>query len=207
MTPQFVGKVGTWDPGEFMNRLLIVAILIIEHLPLYAQGQQPNIAQLKADAQKVVGIISGDKAKTQTYCQIANLGDQIDQANQEKDSKKAEDLSQKINELEKNLAPNTSRWSMTLEPGPQFQGRSGDRVDIREARTILSALTAIVRPLTPLPKLQAVARPVANKRNALTPIVGARLTLLVVAGFDIRHGNDRRCSRILTKIPSYGSRR
>jgi hypothetical protein len=36
-----------------MNRLLIVAILIIGTLPLYAQGQQPNSAEL---AQKVVGI-------------------------------------------------------------------------------------------------------------------------------------------------------
>ena len=50
-----------------MNRLLIVAILIISTLPLYAQGQQPDVAKLKADAQKVVSIISGDKAKTQTY--------------------------------------------------------------------------------------------------------------------------------------------
>jgi hypothetical protein len=53
---------------------------------------------LKADAQKVVRIISGDKAKTQTYCQIAELGEQIDQ---EKDGNKAEALSLKINELEK----------------------------------------------------------------------------------------------------------
>jgi len=44
-----------------MNRLLIVAILIIGTLPLYAQGQQPNSAEL---AQKVVGIITGDKTET-----------------------------------------------------------------------------------------------------------------------------------------------
>jgi hypothetical protein len=47
---------------------------------------------------KVVSIISGDKAKTQAYCQIANLGGQIDQAAQEKDEKKAEALIQRINE-------------------------------------------------------------------------------------------------------------
>jgi len=57
---------------------------------------------LKADAQKVVRIISGDKAKTQTYCQIAELSEQIDQ---EKDRNKAEALSQKINGLEKQLGP------------------------------------------------------------------------------------------------------
>jgi hypothetical protein len=88
-----------------MNRLLIVAILIISRAPLYAQGEQPNIAKLKADAQKVVSIISGDKAKTQTYRQINNLGEQIGEANEEQDNKKAEALSQKVIELEKNLGP------------------------------------------------------------------------------------------------------
>ena len=40
-----------------MNRLLIVAILIISTARLYAQGQQPDAAKLKADAQKVVSSI------------------------------------------------------------------------------------------------------------------------------------------------------
>jgi hypothetical protein len=48
-----------------MNRLLIVAILVISTVPLFAQGQQPNTAKLKADAQKVVSMISSDKSKTQ----------------------------------------------------------------------------------------------------------------------------------------------
>ncbi len=85
-----------------MNRSLIVAILIIDTLPLYAQGQQPNAAEL---AQKVVGIVGGDKTKTQTYCQVLDLSDELDQVFQQKDRKKAEDLSQKINELQTKLGP------------------------------------------------------------------------------------------------------
>jgi hypothetical protein len=88
-----------------MNQLLIAGILVISTMPLSAQGQQPNVAKLKADAQKVVSIISGDKAKTQTYCQIANLGEQMDQAVHEKDKKKFEELAQRINEGEKQLGP------------------------------------------------------------------------------------------------------
>jgi len=38
-----------------MTRPLTVAILLISIVPLFAQGQQPNVAKLKADAQKVVG--------------------------------------------------------------------------------------------------------------------------------------------------------
>jgi hypothetical protein len=60
---------------------------------------------LKADVQKVVSIIKGDKAKMQTFCQISDLGDQIGEADEQKDRKKAEALAQKMNELEKQLGP------------------------------------------------------------------------------------------------------
>jgi hypothetical protein len=88
--------------GFNMNRLLVVAILIIGILPLYAQSQQPDAAEL---AQKVVGIVGGDKTKTQTYCQVLDLSDELDQVDRQKDREKAEDLSQKINELQKTLGP------------------------------------------------------------------------------------------------------
>jgi hypothetical protein len=48
-----------------LNRLLIVAILLISTAPLYAQRQQQNVAKLKADARNLVGIIGGDKTRTQ----------------------------------------------------------------------------------------------------------------------------------------------
>jgi hypothetical protein len=88
-----------------MNRLLTVAILAISIAPLYAQGQQPDVAKLKADAQKVVSIISGDEAKIQTFCQMLILGKQIDEAIEEKDIKKAEELAQRVSEREKQLGP------------------------------------------------------------------------------------------------------
>jgi len=70
---------------------------------LYAEAQQPNTAKLKADAQKLVSNIRGDKAKTQAYCQINSLGGQMVEAIQEKDDKKAEALFQRVNNLEKQL--------------------------------------------------------------------------------------------------------
>jgi len=88
-----------------MNRLLIVAILIISTARLYAQGQQPDAAKLKADARNVVSIITRDKAKSQTYCQVLDLSDELDQVDRHKDPKKAEDLSQKVDDLQKNLGP------------------------------------------------------------------------------------------------------
>jgi hypothetical protein len=88
-----------------MRTALIIAILIISTAPLYAQGAQPDATKLKADARNVVGIIGGDKAKTQAYCQIAIVGEQMNQAVQAKDKKKFEELAQKLPELEKSLGP------------------------------------------------------------------------------------------------------
>lgn len=88
-----------------MNRLLIVGVLLLSTVPLWAQAQRPNMAKLKADAQKAVNDIRGDKAKTQAYCQINSLGAQMVEAAQEKDSKKAEALFQRVDDLEKQLGP------------------------------------------------------------------------------------------------------
>ena len=88
-----------------MRTVLIIAILIISTAPLYAQGAQPDAAKLKADARNVVGIIGGDKAKTQAYCQIAIVGEQMNEALQAKDKKKFDELAQKLPELEKSLDP------------------------------------------------------------------------------------------------------
>ena len=86
-----------------LNGLLIVAILVISTAPLYAQRQQQNVAKLKADARNAVGIIGGDKAKIQTYCQIMDLGRQMNQAVREKGRKKAKALSQEIVQLGQQL--------------------------------------------------------------------------------------------------------
>ena len=88
-----------------MNRPLIIALLVVSMVPLYAHAQQPDMVKLKADAQKVVSIVRGDKAKTEAYCQINELAEQIGEAQQEKDSKKAEELSRQVMQLEIKLGP------------------------------------------------------------------------------------------------------
>jgi hypothetical protein len=86
-----------------MNWPVIVGSLLIS--TLHAQAQQPDAAKLKSDAQKVVGSIRSDKAKGQTCCLLDSLGEQIDQATQQNDTKKVVALGQKANELEKQLGP------------------------------------------------------------------------------------------------------
>ena len=88
-----------------MNRPLIIALLVVSMVPFYAHAQQPDMVKLKADAQKVVSIIKGDKTKTDAYCQINELAEQIGEAEQGKDSKKAEELSRQVMQLEIKLGP------------------------------------------------------------------------------------------------------
>jgi hypothetical protein len=88
-----------------MNLKLIVAIWVIAAVPLCAQAQNPSAAKVtKADVQKVVEMISGDKAKSQTYCDLIKLGDQFEEVDP-KDTKKANELNQQMSELAAKLGP------------------------------------------------------------------------------------------------------
>jgi hypothetical protein len=89
-----------------MNRLLIVAILMLSKAPLYAQGQLGNIAKLKEDALNAVGIIGADRGKTQSYCEIVDLlGRHLGRTDEEKNKKKTKALAQRIDRLQKRLGP------------------------------------------------------------------------------------------------------
>lgn len=90
------------------NTATVVAILAISVVPVYAQNQQPDIAKLKANAQNAFKIISSDKHKIQTFCKMADLGNQLDQADRVHDTKKVEEVSQKMDELEGKLPEYTA---------------------------------------------------------------------------------------------------
>ena len=87
-----------------MNSKLIIAILVIAAMPLGFFTLRAHQVT-KADAQEVLKIISGDKAKTQTYCDMTRLDEQIKQAKEKKDSKTVNELSQKLDLLEERLGP------------------------------------------------------------------------------------------------------
>jgi hypothetical protein len=68
-------------------------------------------------AQKVVSIISGDKAKLQTYCAMTKLAKQMDQAYEKKDDKMADELSQKIDTIGKTLGSEYAALIEGLQDG------------------------------------------------------------------------------------------
>jgi len=82
---------------------VVVAILLIAAVSVGAQAQSPSVPKVnKDDAQKVATIIRGDKAKTQTYCDIQKLAEQMERA---ENIKLVDELLQKIETMEKTLGP------------------------------------------------------------------------------------------------------
>jgi hypothetical protein len=80
----------------------------------------------------MVKIISGDKLKIQTYCQILDLHDQIDDANLSQDTKKATELSKQVDELEKKLGSEFSTLADDLkdiDPNSQDGREIGSIID------------------------------------------------------------------------------
>ena len=76
------------------------AILAISAAPMHLQAHEPSADTLKAEARNLAKIISGDKRKSQTYCKIVELNDQIDE---KEDPIEARKLTQKRDKLGKKL--------------------------------------------------------------------------------------------------------
>jgi hypothetical protein len=86
-----------------MNLKAVIAILLTAAVPVCAHAQNPMVS--KGDAQKVVTIISGDKIKTQAYCDIHKLAQQLVEAHEKNDGEKVNELFEKIRTLEKTVGP------------------------------------------------------------------------------------------------------
>jgi hypothetical protein len=86
-----------------MSLKVVVAILLIAAVPVCADAQNPKVS--KGDTEKIVTIISGDKIKTQAYCDIHKLAQQLVEAHVKKDGEKVNELFGKIQTLEKTVGP------------------------------------------------------------------------------------------------------
>ena len=95
-----------------MNLKLVVAVSLFAALPMVAYAQQKNAPPppsapkpTLAAVQKVVQMISGDKAKLQAYCDIGKLQEQMEAAYKKKDNKTGEALGAKIEALGQQIGP------------------------------------------------------------------------------------------------------
>ena len=92
-----------------------------------------------AAAQKVVKTISGDKAKTQTYCDISKLGSQIEDAEQKRDMNRIDELNKKMDEMATKLGPEYVALMTRLE---DIDPNSKEALEIGSAFDTLDKLCA-----------------------------------------------------------------
>jgi ABC-type transporter Mla subunit MlaD len=119
-----------------LKLLAAISALAISALAHAQQGgPQPNVPKpTKADAQNVVQIVTSDKVKTQAYCDLTKLYDQVEEAAQKNDNKTLETLNKQADALLHKLGPEYSKLIDGLE---QVDPKSSEAT---EFMTILSEL-------------------------------------------------------------------
>ena len=99
-----------------MNLKLIAAIIVLAAVPALAQAQGKKATV--ADAQAVVKLIKADKGKVKIYCDISKLNDQIEEADKKKDTKKVDELSDKVDDMSKQLGPQYAALQAGMQDMP-----------------------------------------------------------------------------------------
>jgi peptidoglycan hydrolase CwlO-like protein len=90
-----------------LKLFVAVTISITASIAAFAQSHEPDnpAPPTIEDLQKLVRAISGDKARLKTYCELGNLYEQLDKAQEKNDTKEFDALGAKIDILEQQVAP------------------------------------------------------------------------------------------------------
>ena len=103
-----------------MNCKLVIAVALVAIIPVGAFAQtdgadtkvpKPTIA----DAQKLVQMISSDKAKLKAYCDLGKLQEQMESAYQKNDTKALDALGAKADSLAEQIGPEYAKLVDGLE--------------------------------------------------------------------------------------------
>jgi hypothetical protein len=129
------------EPCMKLKLAAAISALVISALAHAQQGgPQPNVPKpTKADVQNVVQIVTTDKVKTQAYCDLSRLYDQIQAAEQKEDGNTIQALSKQADALVDKLGPEYYKMIDGL-----------DQVDLTssEGKEIMSILSGLDKPCT-----------------------------------------------------------
>jgi hypothetical protein len=121
--------------------VLAVAALAAATVLAQAQGAPPNVPKpTTADAQKVVQIVSADKAKAQAYCELAKIDDQMAALDPKKDEKKLDALSAQADALADKIGPEYVKLMQGLDQ------IDPDSAEGKQFGTILAQLDKLCSP-------------------------------------------------------------
>lgn len=124
-----------------MKLKIVLAIAALAVMTVLAQAQPAPPANVpkptKADVQKVVQTVSADKAKTQAYCALAKLEDQMVALDPQKDEKKLDALSSQADALAGKIGPEYVRLMQGLD---QIEENSPEAKDFSQMLSQLDKL-------------------------------------------------------------------
>jgi hypothetical protein len=85
---------------------IAVAVAWYAGIPAFAQSHEPDkpAPPTIEDVQKLVRAIGGDKAKLKAYCELGNLYEHLEKAQEKNDTKEYEALGVRIDSLEQQVA-------------------------------------------------------------------------------------------------------
>jgi hypothetical protein len=142
-----------------MKLKLVAAIFAVAAIPALAHGQQSNVPKpTKADVQKVAQIISSDKAKLQSYCDLKKIYDQMGAAYQKNDSKTAQALEKQADALVGKIGPEYSKMMDGLEQVDQNSSEGKEFMSVLSGLDKLCTSPAQAQPVQPAPAQSAPAK-------------------------------------------------
>jgi hypothetical protein len=123
-----------------MKLKLFVAISAFAAMP-FAQAQQgrPPTAPkpTKAEIQRVVQLVSGNKTKTRQYCDLGKLNQQMALAEQKKDTKTLDALGKQADDLAEKIGPEFVKFIDALD---QAEDNSSEDKELMAAVETLDKL-------------------------------------------------------------------
>ena len=126
-----------------MKLKLVVAVSTLAAVSALAQAQPGNRPPQNApklssaEIQKIVQMVSGDKTKTQQYCEIGNLNRQMERADQKNDTKALETLGKQADDLAHKIGPEFVKFMDALD---LVNDRSSEGKDLTDAVETLDKL-------------------------------------------------------------------
>ena len=108
-----------------MKTTFVAAVAVIAALtvPALAADQKAPPPASKADVQKLVDTIKGDKAKMTQFCEVMKLDEQAAAASEKNDQKKVEEISKQEEEAGKKISPDFDKIMSALseDTGPLIE--------------------------------------------------------------------------------------
>jgi hypothetical protein len=119
---------------------IVVAACAFAAAPAFAQEKPPSHPTLStAEIQKVIQIVSGDKTKTQQYCELGKINQQMAQAQEKRDNATLDRLGQQADELEEKIGPEFVKFIDALD---QMEEQSSEGKELMAAVETLDKLCA-----------------------------------------------------------------